>query len=155
MKMTARLTLSWFRRASTSTVFVVLFAIGQCMAQDTAGTPNQSSSETLKKQEIPETIIMQPDTNAFGSTVTQATKSGLRTDRVKERGRKFHVRDNWTVIEIVKHVSGTSGGLEQGAGPGFGIELTTADSIPRLEFRATILTSDRLYRQFEGEAYIP
>ena len=38
------------------------------------------------------------------------------TDRVKERGRKFPARDNWTAIEIVKHVNGIFGGLEQGAG---------------------------------------
>ena len=135
--------------------FVALFAIGQCMAQNPVGAPAQSGPEALKEPEIPAAINRQPDTNAPGSTATQAKKAGSMTDRVKDRGRKFPVRDNWTAIEIVKHVSGIFGGLEQGAGPGFGIELTTADSIPGIEFRATMLTSDKLYRRFEGEAYIP
>ena len=43
----------------------------------------------------------------------------------------------------------------KGAGFGFGIELTTEDSIPGIEFRATMLTSSKLYKRFEGEAYIP
>jgi hypothetical protein len=125
--------------------FVALFAIGQCMAQNPAGASAQSSPEALK----------QPDENASGSASTQAKKASPITDRVKERGRKFPARDNWTAIEIVKHVHGTFGGLEQGAGPGAGIELTTADSIPGIEFRATMLTTRKLYRRFEGEVYIP
>ena len=153
--MTERSKLDWLCRASISMAFVALLAIGQCMAQNPVGAPAQSGPEALKKPEIPAAFNRQPDTNAPGSASTQAKKAGSMTDRVKDRGRKFPVRDNWTAIEIVKHVNGIFGGLEQGAGPGFGIELTTADSIPGIEFRATMLTSDKLYRRFEGEAYIP
>ena len=153
--MTERSKLDWLRRASISMAFVALFAIGQCMAQNPVSASAQSGPEALKKPEIPAAINQQPDTNAPGSTVAQAQKPGSMTDRVKERGRKFPARDNWTAIEIIKHVHGTFGGLEQGAGPGVGIELTTGDSIPGIEFRATMLTSDKLYRRFEGEAYIP
>ncbi len=152
--MTGRSKLNWLCRSSTSMAFIALFAIGQCIAQNPADAPAQSGPEALKKLEIPEAFTLQPDTNAPGSASTQATKAGSMMDRVRDRGRKFPVRDNWTAIEIVKHVSGIFGGLEQGAGPGFGIEMATADSIPGIEFRATMWTSDKLYRRFEGEAYI-
>jgi hypothetical protein len=143
--MNTRSKLDWLCRASASTAFVALFAIGQCAAQNPVDAGAQSSPEALK----------QPDTNAPDSASTQARKDSSMTDRVKDRGRKFPARDNWTAIEIVKHVHGTFGGLEQGAGPGAGIELTTADSIPGIEFRATMLTTRKLYRRFEGEVYIP
>ena len=139
------------------------------MAQNAVGAPAQSGPEAPKKPEIVASFsgqqplnfttdagsFWQPDTNAPGFPSAQAKKAGSVTDRVRDRGRKYPVRDNWTAIEIVKHVNGIFGGLEQGAGPGFGIELTTADSIPGIEFRATMLTSTELYRRFEGEVYIP
>lgn len=143
--MMIRSKLNWLYRASASTAFVALVAIGQCRAQDQADATAQSSPDALQ----------QPDTNAPVSASTQTDKAGSMTDRVKERGRKFPARDSWTAIEIVKHVNGVFGGLEQGAGTGFGVELTTADSIPGIELRATMLTSTELYRRFEGEIYIP
>jgi outer membrane protein assembly factor BamA len=150
--MTARSKLDWICRASTSMAFVALFAIGQSTAQNSVGVTAQSDFEALNKPETPEVFNRQPDTAA--PAFTQAAKAGSMMDRVKERGRKFPARDNWTAIGIVKHVSGVFGGLEQGAGTGFGVELTTADSIPGIEFRATMLTSTEFYRRFEGEAYI-
>jgi hypothetical protein len=167
--MTARSKLNWLCKAPTSTAFVALFAIGQCIAQNQVGTPTRTDPEALKKPEIlAETSqhqssssfadsesSSQPDTNAPSSPSVEAKKSNSMMDRVRDRDRKFPARDNRTAIEIVKHVNGIFGGLEQGAGPGFGIELTTADSIPAIEFRATMLTSNKLYRRFEGEAYIP
>jgi hypothetical protein len=167
--MIARSKLDWLCKASTSTAFVALFAVGQCMAQNPVGAPAQSGPEALKKPEIlaafnrqqPSSSFAdaessgQPDTNAPGSPSGQAKKTSSMTDRVRDRDRKFPVRDNRTAIEIVKHVNGIFGGLEQGAALGFGVELTTADSIPGIEFRATMLTSSKLYRRFEGDAYIP
>jgi outer membrane protein assembly factor BamA len=131
-------------RASTLIVFIAFFAIGQCIAQNAGGL------ETLKEPKSLSTTHGQPDAND-----SNATKSGLMTDRVMERGRKFPLRDTWTAIKIAKHINGIFGGLEQGAGPGFGLELTTADAIPGIEFRATMLTTNKLYRRFEGEIYIP
>jgi outer membrane protein assembly factor BamA len=153
--MTTRLKLDWLCRASTSTAFVALFAIGQCMAQNPVDTSAQGRFEALKKPEIPEAFNRQQDTNAPGPVSTQAKNADSMTDRVRSRDRKFPVRDSRTAIEIVKHINGIFGGLEQGAGIGLGIELTTADSIPGIEFRATMLTSSVLYRRFEGEVYIP
>jgi hypothetical protein len=167
--MTGRSKLKWICKASTSTAFVALFAIGQCMAQNQVGATAQSGPEEVKKPEIlpafnwqqsssffaGEEGFRQPDTNASDSLYTQAKETSSMTDRARDRDRKFPVRDNRTAIEIVKHVNGIFGGLEQGAGFGFGIELTTEDSIPGIEFRATMLTSSILYRRFEGDAYIP
>ncbi len=126
---------------------VAIAAIGQSMARNPVEASTERGPESLEKQEVPAALHTQPDTNA--------PNSASKIDRVKDRGRKFPARDNWTAIGIVKHISGVFGGLEQGAGPGFGVELTTADAIPGLEFRATMLTSDKLYRRFEGEVFIP
>jgi len=54
-----------------------------------------------------------------------------------------------------KHLNWILNGFAQGAGLGLGLQLTSADSIPGVEFRFTALTSTKLYRLFEGEAYIP
>ena len=167
--MTARSKLEWFCRTLTSMAFVALFGIGQCMAQNPGGAPAQSDPEALKKPEILAAFSGQqspnffaaaenfwpPDSNVPGSPSTPAKKRGSMMDRVRDRDRKFPERDNRTAIEIVKHVNAIFGGLEQCAGLGLGIELTTADAIPGIEFRATILTSSILYKRFEGEAYIP
>jgi hypothetical protein len=158
-----------FCKVSISTAFVALCAIGQCLAQNSAAAPTQSGPEELKKPTIVATLSGQKssgpivdkessrlqDTNVPDAPTTQAKKAGSTMDRVRDRDRKFPARDNRTAIEIIKHVNGIFGGLEQGAGFGFGLELTTADSIPGIEFRATMLTSNKFYRRFEGEAYIP
>jgi outer membrane protein assembly factor BamA len=135
-------------RASTAMAFIALFTVGQCIAQNAAGAPVQSGPEAIKE---PVVLVVGNSDAAF----VPPTKSGLMTDRVKERGRKFPARDTWTAIKITKYVSGLFGGLEQGAGTGAGVEWTTADSIPGVEFRATMLTTSKLYRRFEGEIYIP
>jgi hypothetical protein len=166
--MTARSKLKRLCSAPTSMAFVALFAIGQGVAQNPVGVPAQSGPDAPKEPVIVATCSWQqssnvsagaessrqPDTSAPGLPPAPAKKAGSMTERVKDRGRKYPVRDNWTAIEIVKHVNGVFGGLEQGAVLGFGIELTTADSIPGIEFRGTMLTSSNLYRRFEGEAYI-
>jgi len=167
--MAARSRLERLCAVPASTAFFALFAVGQCMAQNTVAASAQSGPEALKQPQIVAALsrqqssvfiadgesCWQPDTNAPGSTTAQVKAPSAMTDRVRDRDRKFPVRDNRTAIEIVKHVNGIFGGLEQGAGFGFGVELTTADSIPGIEFRATMLTSNQLYRRFEGDAYIP
>jgi hypothetical protein len=154
------------------TGFFVLFAIGQCMAQNSAGETTRINSEAPGKplilmafhnQQTPilfagAKLFRQNEANGFALSPTppaQDKKVSSITARVRDRERKFPTRDNRTAMEIHKHVNGIFGGLEQGAGFGFGIELTTDDSIPGIEFRATMLTSNKLYRRFEGEAYIP
>jgi hypothetical protein len=153
--MKTRSKLDWLCKASILMAFVALFAVGQCIAQNSSDMPLQNGPEAVNVPEIAAQFNRQPDASAPDSASAQTTKANPMMERVRERGQKFPARDHWTAIEIVKRVSGVFGGLEQGAGTGFGIELTTADSIPGIEFRATMLTSDKLYRRFEGEAYIP
>lgn len=81
---------------------------------------------------------------------------GGRSGRFKDRSRNAPFRESRTAIGIYgKHVNGLLGGFEQGAGIGLGIELTTADSLPGVELRASLLASIRFYRRFEVEAYFP
>jgi hypothetical protein len=77
-------------------------------------------------------------------------------DRVKDYDRNGPRRENITGINVgVKYINGIVGGFEQGAGFPFGLELTTADTIPGIELRARAITSTRLYRKFELGAFIP
>ncbi len=72
------------------------------------------------------------------------------------RDRNAPRRENLQSFKVLgKHVNALVGGFEQGAGLGLGIELTTADSIPGIEFRARALTSTKLYRRFELGVYLP
>lgn len=75
--------------------------------------------------------------------------------RALQRDRNAPRRENTQAIKLVKHVNALLNGFEQGAGFGFGIELTTADLLPGIEFRAKALTSTRFYRRFELQAYVP
>jgi hypothetical protein len=77
------------------------------------------------------------------------------SDRYQSRDRNAPRRDNLDAFRIVKHVNALVSGFEQGAGLGLGLELTTADKIPGVEFRGKFLISTRFYRRFEAEAYIP
>jgi hypothetical protein len=76
-------------------------------------------------------------------------------DRYQSRDRNAPRRDNLEAFRIVKHVNALVSGFEQGAGLGLGLELTTADKIPGVEFRGKFLISTRFYRRLEAEAYIP
>ncbi|MCI0664421.1 MAG: BamA/TamA family outer membrane protein [Acidobacteria bacterium] len=76
-------------------------------------------------------------------------------ERVQSRDRNAPYRESGQAIKIVKHVNALFAGLSHGAGMAFGVEATTADVIPAIEFRAKAVVSTRLYRRFMGEAYIP
>ncbi|MFN2595605.1 MAG: BamA/TamA family outer membrane protein [Pyrinomonadaceae bacterium] len=72
------------------------------------------------------------------------------------RERNFPERTRRTALQIGSdYTSFAVGGARQGAGFLGGVELSTADRIPAVEFRATAQVSTKLYRVFEGEAYIP
>jgi Omp85 superfamily domain len=76
--------------------------------------------------------------------------------RFKSRERNAPIRESRMAIGLgTKYLNGIIGGFEQASGLGFGLELTTADKIPFVEFRLTALGTTRLYRRFEGEAYFP
>ena len=65
-------------------------------------------------------------------------------------------REKLTAINLrTKYIRGIFGGFEQGAGIAGGVQLTSADTIPGVELRTTVLTSSRFYRRFDAEAYLP
>ena len=65
-------------------------------------------------------------------------------------------REKLTAINLrTKYIRGIFGGFEQGAGIAGGVQLTSADTLPGVELRTTVLTSSRLYRRFDAEAYFP
>jgi outer membrane protein assembly factor BamA len=65
-------------------------------------------------------------------------------------------REKLTAINLrTKYIRGIFGGFEQGAGIAGGVQLTSADAIPGVELRTTVLTSSRFYRRFDAEAYLP
>ena len=70
--------------------------------------------------------------------------------------RNVPLREKLTAINLrTKYLRGIFGGFEQGAGIAGGVQLTSADTIPAVELRATVLASSRFYRRFDGEAYLP
>src|SRR6266404_5380250 len=99
------------------------------------------------------------DTETADQQTTQSTsQSSISSLASRVRGftRNGPTRESWNTIDLgTKHARAVVGGFEQGASIGFGVQLTTADSIRFVEFRVTALTSPNLYRRFEGEAYIP
>jgi outer membrane protein assembly factor BamA len=89
-----------------------------------------------------------------------AQQPGSRTsglvNRIASRERNAPVREEGVVFHLLKkHVNFISGGIAQGAGFTFGLELTTADLIKGVEFRASAIASTKLYHRFEGSAYLP
>lgn len=88
-------------------------------------------------------------------TPQNATSAPGFSDRAISRDRNAPRRINLQAFKLVNHVNALVGGFETGAGFGFGVEFTTADSLPGIELRAKLLGSTRLYRRFEAEAYFP
>ena len=70
--------------------------------------------------------------------------------------RQAPIRETLTAIKLnTTYARAIVGGFEQKAGIGGGVQLTSANAIPALEFRATALTSTLLYRRFDLEAFFP
>lgn len=129
-------------------------------------TPSPSSTLLFPK---PEALLFEPPSISFprgsktisetreteASSAPQGGPAGF-ADKVFSRDRLAPRREDRTAINIGgKHVSAVFNGFEQGAGIGFGVEFTTANSIRQVELRATMLTSTRFYRRFEVAAFIP
>jgi outer membrane protein assembly factor BamA len=119
--------------------------IPYCLAQSSADTGTSRSGDETGGNNSPNTTGGGPQQQALSQV----------SDRYQSRDRNVPRRDNLEAFRIVKHVNALVSGFEQGAGLGLGLELTTADKIPGVEFRGKFLTSTRFYRRFEAEAYIP
>jgi hypothetical protein len=83
----------------------------------------------------------------------QVSKFG---ERSFSRDRNGPRRDNLNAIKIVDHVNGLLGGFEQGAGLGFGVEVTTASGaeLKGFELYGRALVSTRFYRKAEVGARV-
>lgn len=146
----------------TMLALCLLFAVESLTsAQNSGQNSGQNTGQTQSETNVASTTTGNPGN--FPITVPTGMPpapqagavSGLG-DRAKSRDRNGPRRENLQAIGLLgKHVSALIGGFEQGAGFGFGVELSTADKIPGIEFRAKALTSTRLYRRFELEAFFP
>lgn len=144
MKKMLRIALS----ASATLFAFSLITPSTASAQSTNSTNSISTSQQLSRSLGSLSLI-----TAAGGATSQISGTGIKTD---SRGRNAPDRDNLQAIEFAGgHVSALIGGFEQGGGFGFGVELSTADSIPGIVFRTKLLTSTKFYRRVEGEAYIP
>ena len=124
-----------------------------CQAQETDATRSPTNGLKVISTEEKETSSQASATpQSTPPQTTQPAASGF-ADRVKEFSRNGPKRESWSTINLgTKYVNGVFGGL---GGFGFGIQATTADTFRFVEFRVTALTSTRLYRRFEVEAYFP
>lgn len=117
-----------------------------------AQSPNDTNSLSTSQQ-LSRSLGSFALTTPGSSMAAQISGANVKT---ASRDRNAARRENLQAIEFVGgHINALIGGFEQGAGFGFGVELSSADSIPGVTFRAKLLTSTRFYRRFEGEAYIP
>ena len=142
----------------TATVIFVLLnaaAFQPCLAQ-TAGSPLAPPLKAAVAVDDASSTGPGGSSDSAVPSPSQQSSGTSITDRVKSFDRYGPVREGWTTIDLgTKYVRGVFGGLEHGAGIGFGVQFTTADQIPGVELRATLLTSTKLYRRFQGEAYFP
>ncbi|MCI0339009.1 MAG: hypothetical protein L0226_15655 [Acidobacteria bacterium] len=163
-------------------LLAVIAIAAQCMAQTSSSTntgtnANTNSSPLPEITKVPSNYIVKAPplaeddsvsknnaegagagTSNTGSTTGSAPpQKGISQlgDRYQSRDRNAPRRDNLEAFRLVKHVNALFSGFDQGAGLGLGIELTSADTIPGVEFRGKFLISTRFYRRFEVEAYFP
>lgn len=135
-------------RIALSVFAFSLFNASIASAQSTDSTNSISTSQQLSRA-----LGSLPLVRAANGARSQISGTGIKTE---SRDRNAPRRENLQAVEFAGgHVNALIGGFEQGAGFGFGAELSTADSIPGIVFRAKLLTSTKFYRRVEGEAYIP
>jgi hypothetical protein len=139
-----------------------------CMAQMTGATysstpapaPSRTSGSTPSAAEATDGT---GDQSTPQSTPQSAPQTGSSQGRisslassVKAFNRNGPTRETWNTIDLgTKYARAVVGGFEQGASIGLGVQLTTADVFRFVEFRLTAVTTPKLYRRFEGEAYFP
>jgi outer membrane protein assembly factor BamA len=128
-----------------------LFPSGWAGALTGVGTPSAPSAPGPASGGVFNSVNLPPRPPQFGKKTGSAIAS-----RVKSRDRNYPRRVSLIAIGLGnKHVNALFGGFEQGAGVASGLEFTTADRVPGVEFRAMALVSTRLYRTFELSAYAP
>jgi hypothetical protein len=111
--------------------------------------------ESKKAESAKPTSDSAPTTaDSVPSPATGSQISGLN-DRAQSEDRNAPRRENVQAFKIAgNYVKALVGGFEQGAGFGFGVELSTGAALPIMEFRAKAFGSTRLYRRFELGAFV-
>jgi hypothetical protein len=128
------------------------FAAGQSAAPSPSPSPAAQNDATADSSTNTGTPAP-PSGATLGNGQTGA--NGL-AGHVDQFTRYAPFRDHWITIDLdTRYVRAVLEGFEQGAGIGMGVQFTTADLLRVVEFRLTAITSPKLYRRFEGEAYIP
>ncbi|MDX2041773.1 MAG: BamA/TamA family outer membrane protein [Acidobacteriota bacterium] len=131
--------------------FAAPFALASIIASIAFAQTTTTQNATLTSQQLARSLGNYGIIPLGSTAATQLT--GVKTT---SRDRTAHDRENLQAIEFAGgHISALIGGFEQGAGFGFGLEFSTADTIPGVIFRAKLLGSTRFYRRVEGEAYVP
>lgn len=70
--------------------------------------------------------------------------------------REAPVRETLTAVKLGNaYLRGILGGFEQAGGIGGGLQVTSAQAIPHVEFRAAALTSTKINRRIDLEAFLP
>jgi hypothetical protein len=70
--------------------------------------------------------------------------------------REVPLRETLTAIALkTVYAHAIVGGFDQGAGIGGGVQMSTANAIPAVQFRAAALTSSQQYRRYDLEAFLP
>lgn len=151
--------------------WTLVFTSSTANAQTTGRSTTYDEQSPAQNLFQPRTFLLTPPAVTLPSSVTES-EPGNATDpsqggsgkspvkglpiSVKSASRNAPRRQELTAINFgPKFVNVLFSGFEQGAGVGFGVELTTADAIPGVEFHARALTSSRFYRRFELSAYLP
>ncbi|MDQ3907461.1 MAG: BamA/TamA family outer membrane protein [Acidobacteriota bacterium] len=117
----------------------------------------QTASSSQSPAFLPQSPAVSPSPQPSASPAPPPGKKITKYLRgVKYRERNFPERSTRTALQIGSdYTSFAFGGARQGGGFLGGIELSTADKIPSVEFRATAQISTKLYQVLEGEAYVP
>lgn len=133
----------------SAALFVLVFISATFVFAQTTSTANSTETSQQLARSLGSYAIIPPGSSS-------ASQISGAADRTEDRSRNAPHRENLQAIKMAGgHINALIGGFDQGAGFGFGVEFSTADSIPGVVLRAKILTSTRLYRRLEGEAYIP
>jgi hypothetical protein len=144
------------RTATAILLGMLAAALQPCLAQTAnSGSPPEPNAVAVAVDRLPSAGA----SSSPESSLSQSSGRGSGTsaaDRIRTFRRYAPIRESWTTINLgTKYVRGVFGGLEQGASIGLGVQFTTADIVPGVELRATLLTSAKLYRRFQGEVYVP
>jgi len=119
----------------------------------------QSSGESTSTDGDVTSFLLPPAAPQGGGGGSQSGNSRSPSnlgDRFKSFDRNAPDREDQILINLGnKHIDGIFGGMGEGSGFGGGLRLTTADSVPGVEFAVSALGTFRGYRQFHGDVIVP